>query len=518
MLRDNCARHADALAVVDGATALTYGELWQYSDDWLALLAARDVGPGVRVCIWSHNSWQWIVAATAVWRLGATLVPISSRLKALDARAIIDKSRARVLLATADCGGTDLPGLLLAEFGAGEDHPVAGLPTLASIVSLDEQPAPMSSTAGAAGGQEAAFSGEEIAEILFTSGTTGEPKGVMLNHRQVLQAYWDWSDQGGLRAGDRFLVVPPFSHGFGINAGILACLMRGMTHVVVGFFDPGRTLELVAAHGITVMSGAPALFSRLCESAGAGASSPLASVRVVYVGAAHVAPALIEALRDVHGIDRVINAYGLIEGCVVSMTRADDPVVRIASSVGRALPGVEVAICDEQGTALPPGRQGEIRVRGYGVMQGYLEAPHLTREALTEDGWLRTGDAGVLDSDAYLSIVGRLKEMYITNGFNVYPAEIEDYLLQHPAVHAVAVVGVADSARGEAGVAFAVGETRCESSDPLAWLREKIASYKVPARLEWVEALPLNDNGKVRKDVLAQWASQQDSKRMGSEV
>ena len=133
MLRDNCARHADALAVVDGATALTYGELWQYSDDWLALLAARDVGPGVRVCIWSHNSWQWIVAATAVWRLGATLVPISSRLKALDARAIIDKSRARVLLATADCGGTDLPGLLLAEFGAGEDHPVAGLPTLASI-------------------------------------------------------------------------------------------------------------------------------------------------------------------------------------------------------------------------------------------------------------------------------------------------------------------------------------------------------------------------------------------------
>lgn len=518
MLRDNCGHYAGQPALCDGNTRLTYSELKAHSDHCVRALHACGVGHGHRVCIWGQNTWHWVICATALWRLGAVVVPISSRLKAFDAFSILDKSAASLLITTADCGGLDLPGMLVDEFGEGEGVPIQGLPSLSAILCMDEQPsrAPSRAIAAVTPATEAPVEprlyGDELAEILFTSGTTGEPKGVLLTHRQILQAYWDWSALGGLEQGDRFLVVPPFSHGFGINAGIVASIMRGMQHVVVGFFQPERVLDLVAFHSITVMSGAPALFGRLCEEAGGREGrSPLATVRVVYVGAAHVAPELIQTLQDVHGIRRVINAYGLIEGCVVSMTRDGDPVELVSSSVGRPLPGVEVDIRDEAGRPCQAGDRGEIWVRGYGVMQGYLDAPARTAEAITAEGWLKTGDAGMLDDAGYLRIVGRLKDMFITNGFNVYPAEIEDFLLQHPAVASVAVVGVHDSRRGEVGFVFAVPDRAASDSTlphPLSWLRQRIASYKVPVQFEWIDSLPLNDNGKVRKDMLRQRAEQ----------
>jgi acyl-CoA synthetase (AMP-forming)/AMP-acid ligase II len=513
MLAENCLVYGEQIALVDGDHSLTYADLLQATDRWVCILDTCKIGPGDRVCLWAQNSWEWVVCALAVWRMGAIVVPLSSRMKALDAHSVLAKSAASVLVSTADCGGVDLPALLAAEFGTGDGaaQPIAGLLTLSRILCLGDQPSSVPSELASALYQpdrvvaEPELSGAELAEILYTSGTTGEPKGVMLNHQQVLQAYWDWSDLGGLGAGDRFLVAPPFSHGFGINAGIVACVMRGMMHVVVGFFEPDQVLRQVEAYGVTVMSGTPALFDRLSAQSTAD-PSPLSSVRVVYVGAAHVSTELILDLQNSHNIERVINAYGLIEGCVVSMTREDDPVSAISKTVGRPMPGVEIAIVDETGQTMAPGSAGEIRVRGYGVMQGYLDAPELTASTCG-DGWLRTGDAGLLDDDGYLHIVGRLKEMYITNGFNVYPAEIEDYLMQHPAVAVAAVVGVSEDKRGEAGVAFLVPVDQAgQDDDPLVWLRKKIASYKVPIAFEWLPALPLNDNGKVRKDVLTQQA------------
>jgi acyl-CoA synthetase (AMP-forming)/AMP-acid ligase II len=361
----------------------------------------------------------------------------------------------------------------------------------------------------------APVAGDRLAEILFTSGTTGEPKGVMLNQQQVLQAFWDWSDLGGLNEHDNFLVIPPFSHGFGINAGILACVMRGMAHVVVDFFNPETVLGLIKEHNISVMSGPPALFSALAQQiATSDNADACKTLRVAYVGAANVPQETIATMQMSLGVQRVINAYGLIEACVVAMTRVEDPNTTISKTVGRALPNVEIKIIDDAHQEITSGQPGEVLVRSYGVMQGYFEAPDLTATALSDDQWLHTGDIGLLDETGNLTLVGRKKELFICNGFNVYPSEVEDLLLQHPDIVQAAVVGVGHSRKGEVGVAFIVrassetGLSKFDEPALILWAKENMAAYKVPLHILALDQFPLNANGKVRKDELTQIAMQ----------
>jgi acyl-CoA synthetase (AMP-forming)/AMP-acid ligase II len=320
-------------------------------------------------------------------------------------------------------------------------------------------------------------------------------------------SYWVWSGIGGLKSGDRYLVITPFSHGFGLNAGIIASALRGMCMIVLDFFEPQRTLGLIRQHRINVMGGPPNLFARLMDLPDIAANPPT-SLRVAFLGAASVPMEILKRCRSVLGIERVINAYGLMEACVVSMTRADDPPDVIAGTTGRALPDVEVRIVDAAGADMAPGTAGEILVRSYGIMKGYWRDPAQTTASLTPDGWFRTGDIGVIDAAGNITIVDRKKDMFICGGFNAYPADIENLLLNIDGLSAVSVVAVPDALRGEVPVAFVVpaADSGVGSDTVLTWAKRNIASYKVPRQVHVVSALPLNANGKVMKDVLRERA------------
>jgi acyl-CoA synthetase (AMP-forming)/AMP-acid ligase II len=339
----------------------------------------------------------------------------------------------------------------------------------------------------------------DLAEILSTSGTTGAPKGVMIDHRQLLRGYWDWAEVVTLSPGDRYPVVAPFSHGFGINAGLLACVLRGAAIVPVAAFDPEAALALIERERLSLLAGTPTLFARLLDRPDLD-DFDTSSLRIAIVGAASVPTALVH--RMTARLGRVVNAYGLIEGTVVSMTRAADPPEVVAATAGSPMPGVEVRIVDGHGGDVPAGERGEVLIRGYGVMRGYWRAPDLTAAAIDPDGWLRTGDIGVLDTAGNLAIVDRKKDLFIVGGFNAYPAEIENLLLRHPAVSQVAVVGVPDDTLGEVGWAYVVPAGQFDAGDLLDWARGAMSNYKVPRRVVVLDALPLNANGKVDKQAL----------------
>jgi acyl-CoA synthetase (AMP-forming)/AMP-acid ligase II len=324
----------------------------------------------------------------------------------------------------------------------------------------------------------------------------------MLQHWQLLRGYWDWSELVTLRGGDRYPIIAPFSHGFGINAGLLACVLREATMMPIALFQPDRLLDLIEQTRVSVIAGAPTMFFKILDEL---EGRDVSSLRVAICGAAAVPPELIRRMLTEAGVERMINAYGLMEGTVVSMTRPEDPIEVIAGTTGRAVPGVSLRIVDDAGKDVPTGERGEILVGGYGVMPGYWQDPEKTAEAVDPDGWLRTGDIGTLDELGNLTIVDRKKEMFIANGFNAYPAEIEALLLHCPGISQVAVVGMPDAAMGEAGWAFYVGTA--DPEDLRTWAKANMSNYKVPRKVTRLDVLPLNVNGKVDKLALRGVAS-----------
>ena len=511
MFADNAARFGDAPAIVDGEIELSYGALLEMAHKAARALLAAGIGHGDLVTFWAPNSWRWAVMAHAAWMVGGVIVPISSRLKVLEAGPILERTGAKILFTVAECAGARFIDSLHEIYGA----ELTGLPALKRVVQLDlagsfdaflDSGQSIDETAVARATD--AVGGEDVCEIVFTSGTTGSPKGVQLSHHQLIRSYWTWSGIGGLKFGDKYLVITPFSHGFGLNAGIIASALRGMCMVVLDFFEPERTLGLIRQHGINVMGGPPNLFARLMDLPEVAADPPK-SLRVAFLGAASVPMEILKRCRSVLGIERVINAYGLMEASVVSMTRADDPPDVIASTTGRALEEVEVKVVGDGGAELPPATPGEILVRSYGVMKGYWRDPAQTAASLTPDGWFHTGDIGTIDAAGNITIVDRKKDMFICGGFNAYPAEIENLLLRIDGLSAVSVVAVPDELRGEVPVAFVVPapDSGVGPDAVLSWAKRNIASYKVPRQVHVVSALPLNANGKVMKDVLRERAT-----------
>ena len=340
---------------------------------------------------------------------------------------------------------------------------------------------------------------DAVSDILFTSGTTGLAKGVMTSHAQTLRVFAAWSETVGLTAGDRYLVVAPFFHCFGYKAGFLAALMCGASVHPQAVFDVDAVLERVATERITVLPGPPTLYQSILASPRRG-DLDLSSLRLAVTGAANVPVELIRRMRASLTFRTVVTAYGLTESSgVVSICRPEDSAETIAETSGRAIEDVEMKVVGPDGAALPPGEAGEILVRGYNVMLGYLDDPEATAAAIDADGWLHTGDVGVLDAAGYVRITDRL---------NAYPAEIEAELLRHEAVERVAVVGVPDERLGEVGVAFIVRRAG-HSPDTQAlheWSRERLANYKVPRRFLFVDTLPMNASGKVLKHLLREAA------------
>ncbi|MFA6574872.1 MAG: AMP-binding protein, partial [Nocardioides sp.] len=347
---------------------------------------------------------------------------------------------------------------------------------------------------------------DDVADILFTSGTTGRSKGAMSAHRQTIGVAKAWAELGGVRSGDRYLVVNPFFHSFGYKVGIVVGLITGATLYPVATFDLDQTMALIESERITLLPGAPTIYQSLLNAPGR-AERDLSSLRLAVTGAAVVPVVLIERMRapapEGLGIDQVVTAFGMTEAVVVTMCREGDSAETVATTCGRAIPGMETRIAGAAG----PGEAGELLVRGDHVMLGYLDDPEATAEAIDDDGWLHTGDVGTLDEAGNLRITDRLKDMYISGGFNVYPAEVEQALARLDGVADVAVVGVPDERMGEVGKAYVVrndpGPTTGLTADAvIAFCKERLANFKVPRHVEFVEGLPRNLSGKVLKTAL----------------
>jgi acyl-CoA synthetase (AMP-forming)/AMP-acid ligase II len=502
---------------VDGDLRMTYAEL----DTAVSAAAAAIIGAGGvkgdRVAIWAPNSALWIVAALGLQRAGAVLVPINTRFLGEEAAFILEKSQAKILLTTTDFLGRDYPASLAqAAGGYGADRPVADLPALQRTVALSGAPGRATQSwnefldlgrgvdAGEVERRAASVTPDDLSDILFTSGTTGRPKGAMCTHGQTLRAYAVWNNVVGLREGDRYLIVNPFFHGFGYKAGWLASILAGATMLPLQTLDVPTVLEVVRTERITVLPGTPTLFQTMLEHP-AYSRSGVGTLRLVVTGAANVPAALLDRIKDEVGFEHIVTGYGLTESCaIVSMCRYTDPLDVVASSAGRPLPGVEVRIVAPDGAVQPAGHEGEIVVRGYTLMQGYLDEPQQTASAIDAQGWLHTGDIGLLDDDGRVHVTDRLKDMFIVGGFNAYPAEIEQILSRHPDIAQVAVIGVADERMGEVGAAFVIARAARDITpdDVAAFSRANMANYKVPRHVYIVDELPLNASGKVLKTEL----------------
>jgi HIP---CoA ligase len=358
--------------------------------------------------------------------------------------------------------------------------------------------------------------GADLSDVIFTSGTTGRPKGAMTTHAQTLRTFATWASIVGLAEGDRYLVVNPFFHTFGYKAGIIACLMQGATIVPEPVFDVDKVLATVAKERITVLPGPPTLYQSILEHPRRD-QYDLSSLRLAVTGAAVVPVELVQRMRSELTFSTVLTAYGLTEstGTVTMCRRGDDPHT-IARTSGRAIPGLEVRVIDDKGVEVARGEPGEIVVRGYTVVAGYFEDPDATAEAIDAEGWLHTGDIGVMDDAGNVRITDRKKDMFIVGGFNAYPAEIEGALLRHPAVAQVAVIGVPDGRMGEVGAAFVVARVGTEAAglgdELVVWSRDQMANYKVPRHVEVVDALPTNASGKVLKTELRERFAQRPVK------
>ncbi|MGA6224604.1 fatty acid--CoA ligase family protein [Streptomyces umbrinus] len=529
LVRGAAERYADVEAVVEGRTRVSYAELGARVERAAAACVANGVNPGDRVAIWAPNTLDWIVSSLGAVSAGAVLVPLNTRFKGTEAAYILSRSRAKLLFVTGTFLGTsyvaslrraagDGPGSAGQEPDSGADSvgPLAGLPHLEQVVVLsDDAPADFRTwkdflasgdgvDAADVRARASAVESSSPSDIVYTSGTTGRPKGAVITHAQTLRAYEVWSDLAGLREGDRYLIVNPFFHTFGYKAGVIACLMRGATMIPQPVFNVDTVLANVASERISVLPGPPTLHQSLLDHPGRD-SYDLSPLRLVVTGAAVVPLRLVERLREELGVGTVLTAYGLSEASgIVSMCRRGDEPGVIASTSGRAIPGTEVRVVDAAGVSVAPGAQGEVLVRGFNVMGGYYEDARATSEVLTPDGWLRTGDVGVLDPAGNLRITDRIKDMFIVGGFNAYPAEIEQLLGLHPDVADVAVIGVPDARLGEVGRAYVVRRPGAVATadDLIAWARREMANYKVPRAVEFVAELPRNASGKVVKGEL----------------
>jgi acyl-CoA synthetase (AMP-forming)/AMP-acid ligase II len=513
-VRASIARWPDAEAVVEPDRRVPYRALGTLVETATRAMMAAGVVPGDRVAVWAPNSLGWIVAALGAQSAGAALVPINTRWKGAEAAYVLAASKAAVLVTTIGFLGTDTVAMLR---GAG-----APLPHLRRIVLLDGSRASGAAPDGATVERWHAFveRAEEVdaataaararevrptetSDILFTSGTTGRPKGVLMTHGQTVQLFREWAAFAGLAAGDRYLVVNPFFHMFGYKAGWLASLLQGATIVPVPVFDVPTVLSLVEQERITVLPGAPTIYRSILDHPERGRFD-LRSLRVAVTGAADIPVALIRQMRAELPFRSILTGYGLTEAGTCTGSQSDDDPETVATTVGCAMPGFEIVVADASGQEVPRGTTGEVLVRGYGVMRGYLDDPEATAAAIDARGFLRTGDLATMDERGYVRIVGRSKDMILVGGFNVYPAEVENALLAHAAIGQVAVVGLPDARLGEVPVAYVVPAAGCalDATAIVAWARERMANYKVPRHVLAIAELPINASGKVLKTEL----------------
>jgi acyl-CoA synthetase (AMP-forming)/AMP-acid ligase II len=459
-------RFGDAEAVVDGPLRFSFTDLVERICCAAGAFADLGIRKGDRVAIWAPNSADWIIAAFGLLTAGGVLVPVNTRFKTEEAADVITRSAAKAVLVQ--------KGFLGQEYTA-----PTGIPAIELKSDFLSSGSPF----------ERAVSGTDISDVIFTSGTTGRPKGAMMNHQQTLRMYEEWATLADLREGDRYLQINPYFHTFGLKAGLISSFLRGATMLPVAVFDVDTVVDLIERERVTMLPGPPTLYHSLLAVPD---KARLSTLRAGVTGAADIPVELVRRIHDELPFQTLMTGYGLTEAGNVTLSRPGDSFEDVATTAGLPCEGVDVSIADD----------GEVLVRGYGVMQGYLDDPAATAQAIDDDGWLHTGDLGNFDSAGRLRIDGRKKDMFIVGGFNAYPAEIEGFMLEHPAVAQVAVIGVPDQRLGQVGKAFVVPKTPVSEQDLIAWCRDRMAGFKAPQYVQFLDELPLNATGKVMKDQL----------------
>ena len=487
-------------ALISDHETLSFLELDNLSTNIATHLIELNILPGDRVAIWAPNMNEWVLAAIAIHKVGGVLVPINTRMKGKEAAYILNNSESKILFSVNTFLGTDYFQLL-----ENED-----LPYLKHQISLDETKAidskiPLSIFKDKAlDVQLPEVIETDMADIIFTSGTTGKPKGVISTHLQNIKVFDYWSTYIGLNEHDRYLIVNPFFHTFGYKAGWLAALMRGVTAYPCPIFDADKIIQIINKEKISMLPGPPTLYQSILTSQ-LIETIDISSLRLGVTGAASIPIQLIKDMKETLGFETVITAYGLTESTgVVTMCTPNDDYETIATTSGCAIADVKVKCVDQNNKVVPDGEPGEILVRGYNITQGYFNNPEATQEAIDTDGWLHTGDIGILDSNGYIKITDRSKDMFIVGGFNAYPAEIENILCDHPAISQAAVIGIEDERMGEVAKAFILLKPNQDlNADALLqWSKDNMANYKVPREVEFVRELPTNAAGKIMKYLL----------------
>lgn len=483
----------DAVALVSRRRETSYGELREQVAGLRGGLAGLGLEPGDRVALVCGNNWYFVVGYLAVLGAGLVAVPlnpqspapeIERQLASVGARAIIVGPSGRAAIEAID--RAVVPDLVHVIATPGLD--LAGALDLEAVMAASPRPV-VERTA------------DDLAALLFTSGTAGSPKAAMLTHGNLLANFDQTGDLDVTGAAtDVALGVVPLYHIFGLNSVLGLSLYRGSSVVLIERFDPASALEAIALHGVTVVMGPPTMWAAWAALPDA---DPLAmrSVRLAVSGAAKLPPDVALLIEDRFDV-RLHEGYGLTETApaVTTAVGTEAPV----GSIGVPVPGVEVRLVDEQGDDVLVGDEGELWVRGPNVFRGYWEDADATAAALTPDGWLRTGDVAVVNERGHLFLVDRAKDMVIVSGFNVYPAEVEDVLIEHAAVDAVAVVGVPHPHTGEAVKAFVVvsGDVAVEEDEVIEWSRGRLARYKCPSKVMFVDELPQGLGGKVLRRAL----------------
>ncbi|MFC9766657.1 AMP-binding protein [Rhodococcus jostii] len=501
------AAHGDRDALVDRPSGRrwTYAELRRDVDAVAAGLLKRGIGKGDRVGIWAPNCPEWTLIQFATAKIGAVLVNINPAYRAHELKYVLDQAGIRLLVSAPEFKSSDYAGMIE------EVRPQC--PDLEMVVLLGSAEWSRLASEGMAAhaadpsllpAAQAALSSDDPINIQYTSGTTGFPKGATLSHHNILNNGYFVGELCHYTENDRVCIPVPFYHCFGMVMGNLACTSHGATMVIPGpSFDPKATLQAVEAEKCTSLYGVPTMFiAELAEPD--FASFDLSSLRT---GIMAGSPCPVEVMKQVieqMGMAEVSICYGMTETSPVSLqTRSDDTIDQRVSTVGRVGPHLEVKIVDPAtGLTVPRGTPGELCTRGYSVMLGYWNNPEKTAEAIDAGRWMHTGDIGVMDSDGYVAITGRIKDMVIRGGENVYPREIEEFLYTHPDILDAQVIGVPDAKYGEELMVWVRMKDGAEPLDA-AKVREfctgKLAHYKIPKYVHVVDEFPMTVTGKVRK-------------------
>jgi len=512
----------DALVVRHQGIRLTYSQLREKVDQLATGLLALGIAPGVRVGIWGPNSCEWVLVQLATAKIGAIMVCINPAYRTYELEYALNKVECDTIITAEQFKSSDYLGMLQTLAPELADcEPCAlqskTLPHLKRVIRMGKEKSPgmlnFDDVCAMGAAEHHARLAELAAELLpddainiqFTSGTTGNPKGATLSHCNILNNGYLTGAAMALSPEDRLCIPVPLYHCFGMVLSVLACVAHGATMVFPGeAFDPLDTLKAVQDERCTALHGVPTMFIMELDHPDFS-SFDMSTLRT---GIMAGAPCPVEVMRrlisEMHMKDILIG-YGQTEVSPINnMTLPDDSLQRRTETVGRAVPWVEIKVIDESGRVVPIGEKGEICTRGYSVMQGYWNDPERTAETIDAGGWLHSGDLAVMDGDGYVQIVGRIKDMIIRGGENIYPREIEEFLYQHPAISEVQVFGVPDEKMGEevcAWIQLNLGH-ELSADDVKAFCQDKITHFKIPRHIDFVNEYPMTVTGKIQKFVM----------------